>query len=44
MNKLKRKEDEKADVPKAPEIPADVKLLSEIRDILAGAARAKPGG
>jgi large conductance mechanosensitive channel len=35
MNKLKRKQDEKVDVPKAPEIPADVKLLSEIRDILA---------
>lgn len=37
MNKLKRKQDEKVDVPKAPEIPADVKLLSEIRDILADA-------
>src|ERR671921_1828458 len=35
MNKLTRKQDEKVDVPKAPEIPADVKLLSEIRDILA---------
>jgi large conductance mechanosensitive channel len=35
MNKLKRKQDEKVDVPKAPEIPADLKLLSEIRDILA---------
>jgi large conductance mechanosensitive channel len=35
MNRLNRKEDEKVDVPKAPEIPADVKLLSEIRDILA---------
>jgi large conductance mechanosensitive channel len=35
MNKLQRKEDEKVDVPKAPEIPADVKLLAEIRDLLA---------
>ena len=32
MNQLKRKEDAKVDVPKAPEIPADVKLLAEIRD------------
>ena len=37
MNRLKRKQDENVDVPKAPEIPADVKLLSEIRDILADA-------
>jgi large conductance mechanosensitive channel len=35
INKLTRKQDQKVDVPKAPEIPADVKLLSEIRDILA---------
>src|SRR5215217_5493924 len=35
MNRLLRKEDAKAGVPKAPEIPADVKLLSEIRDLLA---------
>jgi large conductance mechanosensitive channel len=35
MNRMKRQEDAKAGVPKAPEIPADVKLLSEIRDILA---------
>ncbi len=35
MNRLKRQEDEKVDVPKAPEIPAEVKLLSEIRDLLA---------
>ena len=41
MNKLQRKEDEKVDVPKAPEIPADVKLLSEIRDLLAS-SRAAP--
>jgi large conductance mechanosensitive channel len=33
LNRLMRKED----VPKAPEIPADVKLLSEIRDLLASA-------
>lgn len=35
MNKLKRTEDAKVDVPKAPEIPADVKLLAEIRDQMA---------
>ncbi len=35
MNRLKRQEDAKVDVPQAPEIPADVKLLSEIRDLLA---------
>jgi large conductance mechanosensitive channel len=37
MNRLQRKSDAKADVPQAPEMPADVKLLSEIRDILADA-------
>src|SRR6476469_637773 len=35
MNKMKRSEDAKVDVPKAPEIPADVKLLAEIRDQMA---------
>ena len=35
INNLKRKEDAKVDVPAAPEIPADVKLLAEIRDQLA---------
>jgi large conductance mechanosensitive channel len=35
MNQLKRQQDSKVDVAKAPEIPADVKLLSEIRDLLA---------
>ena len=38
MNRLKRTEDAKMDVPQAPEIPADVKLLSEIRDLLAARA------
>jgi large conductance mechanosensitive channel len=38
MNKLKRQQDAKVDVPNAPEIPADVKLLSEIRDLLASRA------
>ena len=38
MNRLKQRQDAKVDVPKAPEIPADVKLLSEIRDLLAGRA------
>lgn len=32
MNRLKRKEEAKVDAAPAPEIPADVKLLSEIRD------------
>jgi large conductance mechanosensitive channel len=35
MNKLQRKQDAKVDVPKEPEIPADVKLLAEIRDQMA---------
>jgi large conductance mechanosensitive channel len=34
MNRLRRTEDEKAGANKAPEIPADVQLLSEIRDLL----------
>ena len=47
MNRLKRQEDAKTDVPQAPEIPADVKLLAEIRDLLAtgqaaGGAGIKP--
>lgn len=32
MNKMKRKEEEKPSTP--PELPADVKLLTEIRDLL----------
>jgi len=32
MSNMKRKEDAKVDVPQAPEISADVKLLAEIRD------------
>jgi large conductance mechanosensitive channel len=35
INKLRRHEDRSADVPKAPEVPAEVKLLAEIRDLLA---------
>jgi large conductance mechanosensitive channel len=35
MNRIKRQEDAKLDVAKTPELPADVKLLSEIRDLLA---------
>ncbi|HEV2560040.1 MAG TPA: large conductance mechanosensitive channel protein MscL [Microvirga sp.] len=35
MNRLRRREDDKVDASKAPELPADVKLLAEIRDILA---------
>jgi len=41
MNRMKRREDAKLDVPKAPEIPADVKLLSEIRDLLAAQSGAR---
>jgi large conductance mechanosensitive channel len=35
MNRLRRQEDAKVDTPAAPEVPADVKLLAEIRDLLA---------
>jgi large conductance mechanosensitive channel len=35
MNSLRRQEDAKVDAQKAPEVPADVKLLAEIRDLLA---------
>jgi large conductance mechanosensitive channel len=35
MNRLQRRSDEKVDAQAAPELPADVKLLAEIRDILA---------
>ena len=35
MTWLQKKLDAKADVPKAPELPADVKLLAEIRDHMA---------
>jgi large conductance mechanosensitive channel len=43
MNKMKRREDAKVDVSQAPEIPPDVKLLSEIRDLLATGQRIGPG-
>jgi large conductance mechanosensitive channel len=42
MNTLRSQADQKADVEKAPEIPADVKLLAEIRDLLAARGQA-PG-
>jgi large conductance mechanosensitive channel len=35
MNRLMRQEDQKVATPEAPEVPADVKLLAEIRDLLA---------
>ena len=35
MNRMRRREDEKVDAAAAPEIPADVKLLAEVRDLLA---------
>ncbi|MFD0893243.1 large conductance mechanosensitive channel protein MscL [Luteolibacter ambystomatis] len=34
MNRLKTMMEKKADAPGEPEIPADVKLLAEIRDLL----------
>lgn len=48
MNNLKRLTERKVeDTPKAPEVPADVALLTEIRDLLKGrppaAGRAGPG-
>ena len=36
MNRLRRTEDARAGTPKSPEIPPDVKLLAEIRDLLKG--------
>jgi large conductance mechanosensitive channel len=35
MNRLMRKEEAKADVAKPAELPADVRLLTEIRDQMA---------
>ncbi|MCP8941108.1 large conductance mechanosensitive channel protein MscL [Alsobacter sp. SYSU M60028] len=35
MNQLIKKQDEAVEAPQAPEIPADVKLLAEIRDQMA---------
>ena len=35
MNRMRRREDEKVDAAAAPEIPPDVELLAEIRDLLA---------
>jgi large conductance mechanosensitive channel len=43
MNRLAARQDAAAGAPKAPEIAADVKLLTEIRDLLAEGAR-KSGG
>ncbi|GGH24745.1 large-conductance mechanosensitive channel [Alsobacter metallidurans] len=44
MNKLKRQEDAKVDVPKSPEIPADLKLLAEIRDQMTALTQALTSG
>ena len=43
VNRLKILEDLKLGMQKQPEIPADVKLLSEIRDILAGRGGERSG-
>jgi hypothetical protein len=40
MTRLMRKEEAKADVPKPAELPADVKLLTEIRDQMTALNRA----
>jgi large conductance mechanosensitive channel len=40
MNRLMRKEEAKAEVPKPTELPADVKLLTEIRDQMAALNKA----
>ena len=40
INKFQRKEDAKVEVSKAPEIPADVKLLGEIQCCDCGKPRA----
>ena len=40
MNRMMRKEEAKADVPKPAELPADVKLLTEIRDQMAALNKA----
>jgi large conductance mechanosensitive channel len=44
INRLKVLEDLKLGMAKQPEIPADVKLLSEIRDILAARSGSQPSG
>ena len=36
INRLQRREESKVDAEKPAELPADVKLLAEIRDLLAG--------
>ncbi len=41
MSRMKRRQDAQLDVPQAPDIPADVNLLSEIRDLLAVQAGAR---
>ena len=42
MNRLQRQEEAKVDAEGAPEIPADVKLLAEIRDLLAARQEGQP--
>jgi large conductance mechanosensitive channel len=42
INRLKRKQDARTDVSEAPEIAAEIKLLSEIRDLLAGHGSSAP--
>jgi large conductance mechanosensitive channel len=42
MNRLRRQEDARVDAGTAPEIPADVKLLAEIRDLLAARQEGVP--
>ena len=42
INRLKRKQDARTDVSEAPEIAAEIKLLSEIRDLLADRGSSAP--
>ena len=44
MSRLQRKEEAKVAAPSAPEVPADVKLLAEIRDLMANMNASLAGG
>ena len=44
INRMKFLEDMKIGMSKQPEVPADVKLLAEIRDILSGKSGGEPSG
>ena len=44
INRMKFLEDMKIGMSKQPEVPADVRLLAEIRDILSGKSGGEPSG